>query len=381
MTINNVAICYYGMPRSIKSVYKSHQQFLFNVFKDNYMRYEIFMHTWDIGKYNIIKDKITDVPVDYQEYKLLNPKYYQIDNQKEFVNTINIEDYFSSDLYAKNGNTVKGEWNPKLIYNRICSLESIKRVTMMVEITNISRFDAIIYIRPDMLLNNEFSLNWFIYFNPGQLMLLNYDHNEGYNDKFAVLHLENYKAFGYRIDKLKEYREKMGRITPEKFLKYIVLRNYKQIKFIDLDVKIIRPDIKRNYGNENINSIDFKSLISMNSVNSAYKKLITDVFSITENKSIKIEFGGINSDGRDDYIYYIYKDGKWNKNNWNEISNYLYNRYIFYLKNNFEKIKKELSKDTIISYNKFFHLALLDRSIESINNELLEFFIGYQDKN
>jgi hypothetical protein len=187
------------------------------------------MHTWDIGKYNIIKDKITDVPIDYQEYKLLNPKYYQIDNQKEFVNTINIEDYFSSDLYAKNGNSVKGEWNPKLIYNRICSLESIKRVTMMVEITNISRFDAIIYIRPDMLLNNEFSLNWFIYFNPSQLMLLNYDHNEGYNDKFAVLHLENYKAFGYRIDKLKEYREKMGRITPEKFLKYIVLRNYKQI--------------------------------------------------------------------------------------------------------------------------------------------------------
>ena len=58
MTINNVAICYYGMPRSIKSVYKSHQQFLFNVFKDNYMRYEIFMHTWDIGKYNIIKDKL-----------------------------------------------------------------------------------------------------------------------------------------------------------------------------------------------------------------------------------------------------------------------------------------------------------------------------------
>jgi hypothetical protein len=363
MSINNVAICYYGMTRSLKSVYKSHQENLINILNDNHTRYEIFMHTWNTGKYNIIGDKLTNVPIDYQEYKVLNPKYYQIDNQSEFINTINIEDYFNNDLYT---NGEKRESNPKLIYNHLCALESIKRVTKMVEASDINRFDTIIYIRPDILLLNKFSMNWFIYFNPTQIMLLNYDHNEGYNDKFAVLHLENYKAYGYRIDKLKEYRKKMGRITPEKFVKYIVLRNYKQIKFIDFEMKIITPYARRNFTDENTDSINFKDYINMYTIEDAYVKVIKDIFSIQENNSISINI--------DTNIYQVYKDGIWINSNWDEISNYLYNRYIFYLKYNFDKIKGLLEKNKIINYNRFFYIGLKNESIVGINQDILNFF-------
>jgi hypothetical protein len=370
MTINNVAICYYGMTRSLKSTYKSHENFLFNILKANYIRYEIFMHTWNTGIYNIIGDKVSDVPIDYEQYKVLNPNYYQINNQNEFINTINLEDYFNNDLYTANGNTSKGDWNPKLILNHLCSLESIKRVTKLVEDSDVSRFDTVIYIRPDIQLLNEFSMNWFIYFNPTQLMLLNYDHNEGYNDKFAVLHLENYKAYGYRIDTIKEFHKTKGRITPEKFVKYTVLRNYKQIKFIDLQVKIIRPFMGRNFTDENINSIDFNNLINLYEVEEAFIQLIINVFNVPENNSISI---CIETD-----TYMIYKDGIWNETNWNEIFNYLYNRYIFYLKNNFETIKESLNKDKIINYNLFFFLGLKNDNMDKINKQLLDFFNNYK---
>lgn len=370
MTINNVAICYYGMTRSLKFVYKSHEQFLFNTLKNNHIRYEIFMHTWDTGKYNIIGKTISDKEINYEDYKVLNVNHYRIDVQSEFINNINMDDYFDNDLFINIGENPKGEWNPKLIMNHICSLESIKRVTMMVEsynttiVDNINKFDAIIYIRPDIELCNEFSLDWFSYFNLGQIILLNYDHNNGYNDKFAIVHGDNYKAYGNRIDKLKEYRKKMGRITPEKFVKYIVLRNYNQIKFIDLEVKIIRPFNLQYFGDENIDSIDFNNLIlSYNGVE-AYFNLVKEVFSIPENQCISI----INN------IYQIYKNDSWINSNWKDISFYLYNKYIFYLKSNFEKIKYKLDINKIINYNKFFFIGYNNIIINDINNQLIDFF-------
>jgi len=366
MTINNVAICYYGMTRSLRNVYKSHQENLFNVLKEKYIRYEIFMHTWNTGKNNIIGDNITNVPIDYNEYKVLNPKKYQIDNQSHFINNINFEDYFNNDIYTNN---FKDEWNPKLIYNHLCALESIKRVTKLVEDTDINRFDTIIYIRPDVMITNKFSMKWFIYFNPTQLMLLNYDHNEGYNHKFAVLHLENYKAYGYRIDKLKEFKLKMGKITPERFLKYIVLRNYKQIKFIDYEMKIIIPNERRNFTDENTSSINIADYIYKYNIEDAFVNIIKDIYKIQENNSISINIG---TD-----TYDVYKDEVWENSNWKEIFNYLYNRYIFNLKITFDKIKKNLDKNKINSYNLFFYNGLANESIIEINENLLNFFNSF----
>jgi len=357
MTINNVAICYYGMTNSLITVYKSHQENLFNIFKENYIRYEIFMHTWYSEKNSGTNN----------ERKLLNLKGYQIDNQSQFINNINFEDYFDNDLYTSVGDVGNGEWNPKLIYNHICDLESIKRVTKLIEDSDVSRFDAIIYIRPDAIILNKFSMNWFIYFNPNQIMLLNYDHNEGYNDKFAVIPLENYKAYGYRIDKLKIFRNKMGRITPEKFIKYIVLRNFTQIKFIDYEMKIIISYERRNYTDENIDNINIEDYIVKYNIEDAFVNIIKDIYSKQENNSIFID---IRTD-----TYEIYKDKVWENSNWNEIFNYLYNRYIFKLKTTFDKYKiKNPDKNKMMNYNLFFYNGLQNENLISLKDNLLQFF-------
>ena len=90
----NIAICYFGMTRSTRYIYNSHNVYLYDILKQNNCSYDIYMHTWKTDK-NIIWEHDCNIPVDYEEYKLLNPTYYSIDNQTEFLNSI---DFSNDDL-------------------------------------------------------------------------------------------------------------------------------------------------------------------------------------------------------------------------------------------------------------------------------------------
>ena len=98
--MTKIAICYWGMTRSTNLIYESHITNLFNSLKNNDIDFNVFMHTWEtINNINIIWEKPCNIPVDYEEYKKLNPNYYKIEKQNEFLNTINFENYFDPKLY------------------------------------------------------------------------------------------------------------------------------------------------------------------------------------------------------------------------------------------------------------------------------------------
>ena len=46
--MTKIAVCYWGMTRSTKFVYKTHIEHLFNVLKNHNIEYTIFMHTWKV---------------------------------------------------------------------------------------------------------------------------------------------------------------------------------------------------------------------------------------------------------------------------------------------------------------------------------------------
>lgn len=234
----NIAICYFGMTRSLKKVYKSHINNIFQVLTKNNILFDVFIHSWKTDK-NIIWEKIINVPIDYQEYKLLNPKYYQLDNQNDFLQSIVFSDYFNESLYKKFGGDTHNEWRPGLIRNHLCALESQKRVTDMVLNTKIT-YDYIMYIRPDVEIITPFSPH-FLNININEIAIPNYDHNKGYNDRFAIVHFEKCCLYGKRINEIIEFRKKNGRIVSEKYVKFILLKYFSKINFIDFKFNIIRP--------------------------------------------------------------------------------------------------------------------------------------------
>jgi hypothetical protein len=131
-------------------------------------------------------------------------------------------------------------------------------------------------------------------------------------------------------------------------------------------MKVIRPATKQNFGSENLDLIDFTNIINSNSAENAFIELIKNIFIIPENNTLSIN----NNTG----ICLIYKDGIWINSNWKDIFNYLYNRYVFFLKDNFQKIKESLNIEKIKSYNLFFHLGLKNNNIDGINKEIYDFF-------
>lgn len=233
-----IAICYFGLTRSTKKVYKSHIDNFFNVLKNHGCQYEVFMHTWETEE-PLIWEQKSPLPIDYEEYKLLTPNYYQIDKQTDFLNLINFSDYFYEHLYKIYGGDTPHEWRPLLIRNHLCALESQKRVTDMVLNSN-KIYDLVIYVRPDVMINNVFDIK-FLSLNKTSISIPDCDHYEGYNDRFAIVNFNECSNYGKRIDEIIEFRKKHGRIVSEKYVKYIINKYYTQINFINFKFTIIRP--------------------------------------------------------------------------------------------------------------------------------------------
>jgi hypothetical protein len=236
----NIAICYWGMTRSVKQTYKSHIQFLYNVLdnNNNNITYKKFMHTWETDT-NMIWGKNSSVAIDYDEYKLLNPHYYTIDCQDDFLNTLTETDYFNRKLYNIYGGDTHHEWRPELIRNHLCALESQKRVTNMVQSSGF-KFDYIIYIRPDVELITPFLIQ-YLNINNNEIAIPNEHHYSGYNDRFAIVPYTNCSVYGKRIDEIIQFRKKNGRIVSEKYVKFILLKYFSKIHFIDFKMEIVRP--------------------------------------------------------------------------------------------------------------------------------------------
>ena len=74
---------------------------------------------------------------------------------------------------------------------------------------------------------------------------MNFAHNEGLNDRSAVLNYSQAKNYANKIEEAAEFRKHNGRIVSEKFTKYIVDKYYKN-KNIKFNFDRVRPDGTRS---------------------------------------------------------------------------------------------------------------------------------------
>ena len=85
----DIGFCYWGLPRAIKHTYKNHENMVYNKMKEANLSYKIFMHTWSIeGDTQRVRQYNCKEKIDYDEYKLMNPDFYEINSQEEFLTNI-----------------------------------------------------------------------------------------------------------------------------------------------------------------------------------------------------------------------------------------------------------------------------------------------------
>ena len=216
-----IAICYYGILRSLPITYSSHINNIFKILKTNNVEFDVYVHTWT-GKlteycWNNKKDFINDPTIA----KLLNPKILVIDDQDIFLDKLNFTEYFYQDVYDLRGDNPAAEWAPYMVRNLIFGFESLKRsVNLALESQEI--YDAVLILRPDMLINIPIDINTINSITHNTIVIPNYDHGEGANSNMAYCSIDCVKKYSNMVDLMPEFRKNHGRIVAEKYVKYIL---------------------------------------------------------------------------------------------------------------------------------------------------------------
>lgn len=187
-----VAICFFGITRSLKFTIDSIHKNIFNILKVNNIEYDIYIHTFYLTNYNNIRtgESLMDDEIDNEEYKLLNANFIEIENQEEIKKKINLL------LYRTN----KDPWdtNYNSVDNFILAQYSKFRVTKMIEQNQIN-YDYILFMRPDCMYLNNLPIHFFKLINDNSICIPNF-HLFGpipFNDRFSITNMKTYKIYGY----------------------------------------------------------------------------------------------------------------------------------------------------------------------------------------
>ncbi len=232
-----IAICFWGLTRSLKFTIDSLKNNIFDQLDKNNIEYDKFLHTYYFeGKYNNKYSNEKNIKLDFDEYKLLNSDYFQIDNQDDVIKKIDFKKY-------EYNNTVHN--NRTMLKNAILALYSLKKISNMIQETNI-KYDYILFIRPDSKILNKFNTRWFLLSKKKKILSPRFGKSNGLNNRMFVGNYNQGIIFANALDYVEEYTENKVFIS-EKFTFWLVRKkmfpNEKHlIRFIDFKFQRIRAN-------------------------------------------------------------------------------------------------------------------------------------------
>jgi len=229
-----VALCFWGLTRSLKYTIHSIKKRILNVLKNNKIEYKIFMHTYKFdSQYVNPRAHEYDVDLDFEEYTLLNPDYIEIDDQDEIKTNINVFKY----------RTLADPWNSGFVTvdNFLCAMYSKKQIGQMVENCE-ETFDYIIYLRPDVKYHTYFDMKYLSLVNKYTVCTPNFHLFPKMNDRFCILTNNNLRQYYSMFDKMHQY-SLTHPLHSERFQYHMFTVVYKwSVKYIPFLFNRIRAD-------------------------------------------------------------------------------------------------------------------------------------------
>jgi hypothetical protein len=239
-----IAICFWGLTRSLKYTINSIKKCIFEPLSKSGIVFDIYLHTYIIdGKYSNPRAK-EDVFLDNEEYKLLKPTYYKIENQSVVSKKINFEKYKS----------MANPWALDSTFNfHLLALWSLQQVTKLWSLRS-EEYSNIMYCRPDVeylcpidirLLqqqSNDIYITNFAHFANKKV-----DQNKfGMGaDRFAIGKPQIMKIYGNRFDEAYIY-SKTRELYSRTFLEDTLNKHNIKIKFINFTFIRIRANGRKS---------------------------------------------------------------------------------------------------------------------------------------
>ena len=222
----------------LKNIYNNLTENLFNELTNNGYNYDIFIHTYSLENPYINPwsgESISNY--DNTAYKILNPKYYIIENQNVVEKRLNINSYCSN-LSNWKGCANTPEMKRYLVRNMILALHSKKMVTQLFK-EHKNEYNYVIITRPDQMLNAKLNTNAFSLLNDRNI-IIPYEHSyHGYNDRFCIAKPNVAIKYGTAFYVLKLYSQ-IGTVVSEIFMKDYLKSLGLKIIFSPIKTQLIR---------------------------------------------------------------------------------------------------------------------------------------------
>ena len=255
---HKVAICFFGLTRSLNYTMPSIKTNILKVLQDNNIAYDIYLHTYDLTHISNKRSEEQNCPLDTEEWKLLNPIAHKITNQATF------DANFNWKVLKQQGDFWKDGFNSTR--NAIRQLNSLKEVTSLW--LDKPRYDSYIYLRPDLLYVNPIDIDDIInHISANNIIVIprwgNY--RGGLNDRIAYGSYDVMKIYGTRIDYIQQhYRRKLGAMKkPYHSERYLTLILNK-FRFIIHKCNLMGIRIRANHKPNDMDYNMFSKYITLN---------------------------------------------------------------------------------------------------------------------
>lgn len=213
-----IAICFFGLCRSLNYTLDSIKNNILLELKNNNIEYDIILHTYNL-KYLNLKRSNESYKLDTNEWKLLKPDKFKIDNQDEFDK---VYDYNYIKSFGDAWNT-----NYENTINLIRQLNSLKKVWLLCHDKN-NKYDCYLFLRPDIKYLNKINIDYVnnIVKNNNLIYTPEWLKSGGLNDRIALCDYNSAKIYSNRIDNIPNYLSLTKKpLHAEKFLKFIINKN------------------------------------------------------------------------------------------------------------------------------------------------------------
>lgn len=224
----SVAICFWGITRSLKYTFSSIHRNLFKVLKDANIKYDIYLHTYTVTEpYTNKRASEFNLILDNDEYKWLNPKVCMVEQQSEVDKRLGFEAY-----RTKGDPWEKDRTDFATLNNHIRSLWSLKQVTNLW-LPYKNDYTHIMYCRPDVEYLKPLDVRWFDLLSSAVAMP-NFSLHTDVNDRFLIAKPMQALVYGNRFDGALEY-SKENPLHSEKYLAHILMAaeiRWKHLNFI-----------------------------------------------------------------------------------------------------------------------------------------------------
>jgi hypothetical protein len=264
-----VAVCFFGLTRSLRHTLPSIRRNIFAPLAQAGFSYDVFLHTYNLTQLTNRRAREFDCELDPEEWRLLEPLRYIIDNQKEF-DAAHHETAQRLKLYGD-------AWRDDYVsfHNLLRQLNSLKRVT---ELWQGGAYDVILYLRPD--LDYHDSLDVALIQSLGQrrdegiIVTAEWQQWRGLNDRFAYCTPSAAQRYGNRMDECEGFCTADGaegqKLHSERLLAY-AMRNV-QLEFTSSRATRVRANGRRrkeNFRPERSRAKRTKKVISINANNAS----------------------------------------------------------------------------------------------------------------